>query len=107
MDRGASVQFSGSVLSDSFVTTMDCRPQGNFCLWDFPGKNTRVGCHFLFQGIFLTQGSSLGLLQYRHILYSLNHQGSPWKNGKKLLTTFEILVIAVKELRKSVAAEKL
>ena len=23
---------------------------------DFPGKNTGVGCHFLFQGILLTQG---------------------------------------------------
>ena len=23
--------------------------------WDFPGKNTGVGCHFLLQGIFLTQ----------------------------------------------------
>ena len=22
------------------------------CPWDFPGKNTEVGCHFLFQGIF-------------------------------------------------------
>ena len=21
------------------------------CSWDFPGKNTRVGCHFLLQGI--------------------------------------------------------
>ena len=28
---------------------------------DSPGKNTRVGCHFLLQGIFLTQGSNLGL----------------------------------------------
>ena len=25
------------------------------CLWDFPGKNTGVGCHFLLQGIFLTR----------------------------------------------------
>ena len=25
------------------------------CPWDFSGKNTRVGCHFLFQKIFLTQ----------------------------------------------------
>ena len=25
-------------------------------LWDFPGRNTGVGCHFLFQGIFLTKG---------------------------------------------------
>ena len=27
--------------------------------WDSPGKNTGVGCHFLFQGIFLIQGSNL------------------------------------------------
>ena len=27
--------------------------------WDYPGKNIRVGCHFLFQGIFSTQGSNL------------------------------------------------
>ena len=24
--------------------------------WDFPGKNTGLGCYFLFQGIFLTWG---------------------------------------------------
>ena len=29
---------------------------------DFPGKNTRVGCHVLLQGIFLTQGLNLSLL---------------------------------------------
>ena len=27
--------------------------------WDSPGKNTGVGCHFLLQGIFPTQGSNL------------------------------------------------
>ena len=32
------------------------------CLWDSPGKNTRVGCHFLFQGIFLIQGLNVHLL---------------------------------------------
>ena len=26
------------------------------CPWDSPGKNTRVGCHALFQGIFLIKG---------------------------------------------------
>ena len=26
------------------------------CPWHFPGKNTGVGCHFLGQKIFLTQG---------------------------------------------------
>ena len=33
------------------------------CPWNFPGKNTGVGCHSLLQGIFLTQGSNLNLLQ--------------------------------------------
>ena len=30
------------------------------CLWDSPGKNTGVGCHFLLQGIFLAQESNSG-----------------------------------------------
>ena len=29
--------------------------------WDSPGKNTGVGCHFLLQGIFPTQGSNPGI----------------------------------------------
>ena len=40
----------------------DCKPTRLLCAWDFPGKNTGVRCHFLLQGIFLTQGSNLGLL---------------------------------------------
>ena len=43
------------------------------------GKNTGVGCHFLLQGIFAIQGSNLGLLHYRQILYQPSHQGSPNK----------------------------
>ena len=31
--------------------------------WNFPGKNTGVGCHFLLQGIFPTQGSNPHLLR--------------------------------------------
>ena len=45
-------------------------------LWDSPGKNTGVDSHSLLQGIFLTQGSNLGLLHYRQILYHLSHQES-------------------------------
>ena len=41
-----------------------------------PGKNTEMNCHSL-KGIFQTQGSNLGLLHCRQILYHLNHQGSP------------------------------
>ena len=37
-----------------------------FCPWNFPGKNTGVGFHFLFQGIFLTQGLKLCLLRSLH-----------------------------------------
>ena len=32
------------------------------CPWDFPGKNTVMGCCFLLQGIFLAQGLNLHLL---------------------------------------------
>ena len=42
--------------------SMDCRPHGLLCPWNFPGKNTGAGCHFLFESIFLTQGSNLHLL---------------------------------------------
>ena len=46
------------------------------CPWDFLGKSTGVGCHFLLQGIFLTQGSNPGLPHCRQMLYPLSHQGS-------------------------------
>ena len=37
------------------------------CPWDFPGKNTGMGCHFLLQGIFLTQRSNPCLLCLLHL----------------------------------------
>ena len=45
--------------------------------WGSAGKNAGVGCHALLQEIFPTQGSNLGLLRHRWILYSLSHQESP------------------------------
>ena len=42
---------------------VDCRPLGSV---EFPGKNTEVGCHFLSQRIFLTQGLNLRLLCLLH-----------------------------------------
>ena len=41
---------------------------------DFPG-NTRVGCNFFLQGIFLTQGSNPDLPYCKQILYHPSHQG--------------------------------
>jgi len=37
--------------------------------WNFSVKNTGMGCHFLLQGIFGTQGSNLGLLHSRQFIY--------------------------------------
>ena len=39
--------------------------------------NTGVGCHFLLQGDFLTQGLNLCLPYYRQIFLPLSHQRSP------------------------------
>ena len=36
-----------------------------------------MGCHFLLQRIFLTQGLNLGLLHCRQIIYCQSNQGSP------------------------------
>ena len=58
-----------------------CNPMGCIlrllCPWDSPGKNTEVGCHFLLQGIFLTQGSNLCLLHWQVDSLPLSHQGRP------------------------------
>ena len=44
--------------------------------WSSPGKNTRVGYHFLLQGIFPTQRSNLHLLHWQAASLSLNHPES-------------------------------
>ena len=49
------------------------QPTRLLCPWNSPGKNSGVGCHFLLQGIFLTQELNLGLLHCRWILYHLSH----------------------------------
>ena len=41
--------------------------------WDFLGKSTGVGCHFLLQGLFPTQGSNPGLPHCSQTLYRLSH----------------------------------
>ena len=43
----------------------------------FPAKNTGMGCHFLLQGIFLTQGSNTYLLHWQADSLPLSHQGNP------------------------------
>ena len=52
---------------------MDCSPTKLLCPWDFPGNSTGMDCHFLLQGIFLTQGSNPGLPLCRQTLYCLRN----------------------------------
>ena len=53
---------------------MDCSLPGSSVHGDSPGKNARVCCHALLQGIFSTPGSNPGLLHCSWILYRLSHQ---------------------------------
>ena len=54
-------------------------PEINSCtyghlIFDKGGKHTGVGCHFLLQGIFPTQGLNSGLLHCKQTFYHLSHQ---------------------------------
>ena len=56
------------VLSLSYVRLLQphgLQPARLLCPWDFLGKYTGLGCHFLPQGTFLTQGLKLHLLYCR------------------------------------------
>ena len=57
---------------------MLCKPMDPslLCPWDFPGKNTGVGCHFLLEGIFPTQGSNSCPLYWQADCLPLSHLGS-------------------------------
>ena len=60
--------------------------------WDFSGKNTGVGCHFLLQGIFPTQGSKLRLLH--------------WQANSLPLSHLEIHLVRVMELSKNAGKQR-
>ena len=66
---------SRSVVLDN-LWPLDCSPPGSSVHGIFPGRSTGVGCHFLLQGIFPTQGSNPALPYCRQLLYHLSHQGS-------------------------------
>ena len=55
---------------------VDCSPPDSpvhEILWGRILRDVLLGCHFLLQGIFLTQGSNPGLLHCRQILDHLSH----------------------------------
>ena len=52
---------------------------GLLCPYNFSGKNIGVGCHFLLQGIFSTQGSNTGLLCLLHCQADSWPLATAWK----------------------------
>ena len=65
-----------SAMSNSLTPwTVAC--QALLSMGFFLGKNTGVGCRFLLQEIFLTQGSNQCLLHWQVGFLPLSHVGSP------------------------------
>ena len=67
------------VVSDSFRLHV-LWPARLLCPWNFPDKNTGVGCHALLQGVFQPQGLNphlLGLLHWQVGSLPLEPSGKP------------------------------
>ena len=62
-----------SVVSNSFVTPMDCSPPGSSVHGILQARILEWVAMPFSKGIFLTQGSNLGLQDCRQILYCLRH----------------------------------
>ena len=81
--RTVLIKWCGQLILDwkwkwkSLSHVRSLQPHGLYSPWNSPGQNTGVGSLSLFQGIFPTQGSNLGLLHCRQILYQLSYKGSP------------------------------
>ena len=81
--NGCGVQFHRTcslALAQSDLQSHGLQPTSVLCLWNFPGKSTGVGCHFLLQEIFSTQGLNLCLLRLLHCRQILTTAppGKPW-----------------------------
>ena len=81
-----------SVVPDSFQTH-GLQSARLLCPWVFPGKNTRVGCHFLFLGIFLTLGLNQGLLHCRQSL-ALQGDSLPTEPSRQCKYTYTYLALS-------------
>ena len=69
------------LLFNCLVMSKSFRPHGLLptrllCPWEFPGKSTGVGCHFLIQEIIPTQELNPCLLRWQKGSLLLSHQDS-------------------------------
>ena len=72
-----SICCSVSKSCPTLCSPVNCSPPGFSVHGDFPGKNTGVGCHFLLQGIFPTQGLNPHLPRQQVDSSPLSHLGGP------------------------------
>ena len=73
------LRLNSSICFWPFAASWILAHQPPFCPWNFPGRNTGAGCHFLLQSIFLIQGlnpSLLCLLLWQADSLPLCHLGS-------------------------------
>ena len=78
--QNGATEVSGASCVSCVLSCVSLRPHGPqpsrcLCPWNYPGKNTGVGCHFLLQRIFPIQDWSLvscSSSNCRQILYSLS-----------------------------------
>ena len=73
------------------------QPARLLCLWDFSGKNTGVGCQFLLQGIFPTQGSNPRLLCLLHGQVDslpLSHLKSPELHADTYISQYVLMLFS-------------
>jgi len=74
-DCTRALLFSLSVVSVSSSTPRTIAYQAPLFM-DFPDQNTGMGCHFLHQRIFPTQGYNLSLLHWQADSLPISHLGS-------------------------------
>jgi len=60
------IAYSVAQSCPTLCSPVNCSPSDSSCPWNFPGKNTGAGCHFLLQETFPTQGSNPHLLCLLH-----------------------------------------
>ena len=71
------VKSNRSVVSD-FLRPHELQPTTLLHPWNFQGKSTGVGCRFLLQGIFLSQGSNEGLPHCGHFTVWATREWALW-----------------------------
>ena len=94
--EAASKQGRSETVSCLIVSICDpMEPASLLSPWNSAGENTGVGCHSLFQGIFLTQGSSLGLLRWQTGSLPLSPHQKGFPLSPFLIITFRMILLHV------------